>query len=214
MSAIFIDHYAALEIPRTAAGEDVRRAFRRLARVHHPDRGGEALRFHEIYTAYRLLSNEDDRARFDRQLVLRHVRSIMGQRKFIHPSRIVVPTTMAALAKRGLLRKQFRGRDRRMHLRVDYDLELPLGDDELKLPLLVPVPVTLRNICPECRGGDTHCPVCNGRGSYKSGGMFRLNIDGGLVTGQIIEIRLQGMRPAPLQYYKKSTIRIKVTRAA
>ncbi|HNE23775.1 MAG TPA: molecular chaperone DnaJ, partial [Leptospiraceae bacterium] len=75
-------------------------------------------------------------------------------------------------------------------------------------------PVTLRNICPECRGGDTHCPVCNGRGSYKSGGMFRLNIDGGLVTGQIIEIRLQGMRPAPLQYYKKSTIRIKVTRAA
>jgi len=55
-------------IARDASEGDVKRAFRELARKHHPDvnpeDGGEA--FREINEAYAVLSDRDSRARYDR----------------------------------------------------------------------------------------------------------------------------------------------------
>jgi len=215
-ASIFIDHYAALELNPGSPADEVRRAFYRLAKEHHPDRqGGDALKFHEIHTAYRMLTEPTSRALYDKQYVL-FKREQMDRvvRKIIPGSRMIIPTTVVALARRGLLRPKFRGRDRRFHLKVDYDMELPLLDEEFRIPLTVPVPVTLRNLCPECLGSDPHCGVCGGKGSYKSGGVFKLNLDGGITHGQVIEVSLAGMRPAPLSYYKKRSIRIKITKAS
>lgn len=42
-----------LEVPRDASEEDIRRAFRRLASIHHPDReGGDARQFRRARLAY------------------------------------------------------------------------------------------------------------------------------------------------------------------
>lgn len=62
------DYYVVLGVPRDASEADLKRAFRELARKHHPDvnpaDGGE--RFREINEAYAVLSNRDTRARYDR----------------------------------------------------------------------------------------------------------------------------------------------------
>ena len=62
------DYYAVLGIERSATESDVKRAFRELARRHHPDvnpaDGGE--QFREINEAYAVLSDRDARARYDR----------------------------------------------------------------------------------------------------------------------------------------------------
>ncbi|MCE9597178.1 MAG: J domain-containing protein [Spirochaetia bacterium] len=213
---VFIDHYAALDLKPGAPPEEVRRAFRKLAKTHHPDKnGGDALKFHELYTAYKLLTEPISRVSYDKQYILfKRAELWNARRKSIPVSRMVIPTTVAALARRGLLRPKFRGKDRRFHLKVDYDMELPLLPEEFQMPLLVPVPVTIRNLCPECLGSDSHCGVCGGKGSYKSGGVFKLHLDGGLTHGQVLEISLHGMRPAPASYYKKRKIRIKITKAS
>ncbi|HEY1814241.1 MAG TPA: DnaJ C-terminal domain-containing protein [Kofleriaceae bacterium] len=62
------DYYTVLGLTRDASEADVKRAFRELARKHHPDvnpdDGGEA--FREINEAYAVLSEPESRARYDR----------------------------------------------------------------------------------------------------------------------------------------------------
>lgn len=63
------DYYDILGVPRTASQEEIKRAFRQLAREHHPDvnqdpRADE--RFKEINEAYQVLSDPERRAQYDR----------------------------------------------------------------------------------------------------------------------------------------------------
>ena len=63
------DYYDVLGVGRNASNEDIRRAFRRLAFQHHPDRnrdGGATEKFKEINEAYEILSDPAKRANYDR----------------------------------------------------------------------------------------------------------------------------------------------------
>ena len=62
------DYYAVLGLTRDASEADIKRAFRELARKHHPDTGAEddGERFREINEAYTCLSDKEQRARYDR----------------------------------------------------------------------------------------------------------------------------------------------------
>jgi curved DNA-binding protein len=67
----FRDYYEVLGVPRTATPEEIKQAYRRLARKHHPDlapaaeRGQAAERFKELNEANEVLSDPDKRARYD-----------------------------------------------------------------------------------------------------------------------------------------------------
>lgn len=64
------DYYDILGVPRSADEKEIRQAYRRLARQHHPDvnPGDEdaAERFKSINAAYEVLSDADKRAKYDR----------------------------------------------------------------------------------------------------------------------------------------------------
>jgi molecular chaperone DnaJ len=63
------DYYEVLGVPREATPEDIKAAFRRLARQYHPDVSQEANaeeHFKEINEAYSILSDTDKRAAYDR----------------------------------------------------------------------------------------------------------------------------------------------------
>jgi molecular chaperone DnaJ len=59
------DYYAVLGVPRTASQEEIKKAFRRLAAEHHPDKGGDAAKFKEVNAAHQVLTDEVKKAKYD-----------------------------------------------------------------------------------------------------------------------------------------------------
>lgn len=59
------DYYAALGVPKTATPDEIKKAFRRLASQHHPDKGGDTQKFQTIQEAYATLGDEQKRAEYD-----------------------------------------------------------------------------------------------------------------------------------------------------
>ncbi len=69
MSVEFKDYYAILGVPRDAAAEDIKKAFRKLARKHHPDVAKDKKtaeeKFKEINEAYEVLGDPEKRTKYD-----------------------------------------------------------------------------------------------------------------------------------------------------
>jgi curved DNA-binding protein CbpA len=64
-----MDYYAILNLSPAADIEEIKQAFRRLARQFHPDVAGEGSRerFQQIHQAYQVLSDPEQRRRYDAQ---------------------------------------------------------------------------------------------------------------------------------------------------
>lgn len=60
------DLYADLGVERTATQDEIRTAYRKQAREHHPDRGGDAEKMAKANTAYAVLSDTEKRDRYDK----------------------------------------------------------------------------------------------------------------------------------------------------
>lgn len=69
MSVEFKDYYATLGVSRDAAAEDIKKAFRKLARKHHPDvakdKKSAEEKFKEINEAYEVLGDPEKRKKYD-----------------------------------------------------------------------------------------------------------------------------------------------------
>ena len=65
----FKDYYAILGVSKTATQDEIRKAFRKLARVHHPDvakdKKAAETKFKEINEANEVLSDPEKRQRYD-----------------------------------------------------------------------------------------------------------------------------------------------------
>src|SRR5690349_16738038 len=60
------DYYKVLGVPETATDKEIRRAYRKLAKEHHPDSNpGHEDRFKEISAAYDVLSDDEKRKAYD-----------------------------------------------------------------------------------------------------------------------------------------------------
>lgn len=60
-----MDYYEVLGVNRNASPEEIKKAYRRLAMEHHPDRGGDIKKFQDISQAYDTLSNSEKKSQYD-----------------------------------------------------------------------------------------------------------------------------------------------------
>ena len=60
-----MSHYDTLGVSKTATPEEIKKAYRKLASQHHPDKGGDTAKFQEIQTAYDTLSDPTKRSEYD-----------------------------------------------------------------------------------------------------------------------------------------------------
>ncbi|HET9622172.1 MAG TPA: J domain-containing protein [Kofleriaceae bacterium] len=126
------DYYAVLGLGRDASDGEIKRAFRELARKHHPDvnpaTNGEA--FREINEAYAVLSDRDARARYDRW---GHPEDTTGLSAVVEAAQDIINDVF----RRGRRGRQ-RGRDVRYTLELSFveaafgaskTITIPAGDE-------------------------------------------------------------------------------------
>lgn len=69
------DYYQTLGVDKNSSPEDIKKAYRKLANKHHPDKGGDQAKFKDISVAYETLSDPQRKAEYDMQ-------QQMGDRQF------------------------------------------------------------------------------------------------------------------------------------
>ncbi|SDQ04744.1 molecular chaperone DnaJ [Quadrisphaera sp. DSM 44207] len=158
------DHYAALGVPRDASTEDIKKAYRKLARQLHPDVNPSAgERFKEVSAAYEVLANPDKRRAYD---MGGSGGPGAGFGQGFGFSDIFETFFGGAGGGRGPVSRAQPGQDALIRLEVDLR-EAVFGSER---ELAVDTAVT----CPRCDGScaepgtsERTCDVCGGRGQVQ-----------------------------------------------
>ena len=199
------DPYKALGVDRKASDEEIKKAYRKLARQHHPDRNaGDAKaeeRFKEVQEAYSILSDPEKRRQYDAG------GGIFGGGGGFDPGAFregfggfgggigdILSDLFGSQGAPGGARAGGRARPERGR---DLETDVHVSFEQAMEGAQVPVSVPLSAPCPTCRGTGakpgtqpTVCPRCKGRGvEAESQGLFSISQPCGQCggTGTLIE---------------------------
>ncbi len=159
--------YDVLGVPRAASQQEIKKAFRRLARTYHPDlnpNGPSAeRRFREVQHAYDILGHADKRRQYDR-FGASYFRPGYSSAS-AHGVRDVVNEFMEAFVRQEMPRRK-RGEDLRYYLSITLE---EAGRGGYKT-----ITVNRSEDCDHCRGtgasdkdGKIPCPACEGLGEVR-----------------------------------------------
>lgn len=215
----YTDYYGVLGVGKTASEKDIRAAFRRLARQHHPDvskdpKAGE--RFKRINEAYQVLSDPKKRAKYD-QLGADWER-IEREGAFRQPSGGRRTATAEGFGDFSDFFRTFFGGEGDFQWPTegaavagrDLESELELSLEEAARGGRRTIEVEVPRTCPTCKGRGIitsqertrgrgavearTCPTCGGSGVTAQRRSLEVKIPAGVADGSRIRVRGEGGR--------------------
>jgi molecular chaperone DnaJ len=194
------DYYRTLGVGRNASDDEIKKAYRKLARKYHPDRNAgdkkAEERFKEISQAYDVLSDADKRKTYDRAGML----GGFGAGGNFDPSAFgggfsdILSNLFGASGSRSGAGRGQRSSEARG---ADLETEVALAFEQAVAGAQVPLAVPTSQPCSTCHAtgakpGTTPkvCPNCNGRGiESQSQGIFSISqpCSGCRGSGTVIE---------------------------
>jgi molecular chaperone DnaJ len=163
------DYYEVLGVPRSASDEEIKKAYRKLAFEHHPDRNRTTEseeRFKEINEAYEVLCSADKRAQYDR-----YGRVISSDWSGFDDFTFgglgdIFDAFFGGATNTTRRRGPRKGND--LHIKLDLSFEEAIFGAEKQFE------IQRVEKCPECRGigsepgsNPEKCPSCNGNGEVR-----------------------------------------------
>jgi curved DNA-binding protein len=200
MAVKFRDYYEVLGVAKTATPDEIKSAYRKLARKYHPDvnpgdKGAED-KFKEINEAYEVLSDGDKRKRYD-QLgpnwkageEFRPPPGWEGVQGGIGDFSDFFESLFGGRrAGRGGAGFVMRGRD--------VEAEIALTLEEAHRGVKRSITFQTSEPCPDCRGTGAKdkkaCPNCRGSGEIRRPKSFDVTIPSGVRDGSVIRLTGQG----------------------
>lgn len=201
--AIKKDYYETLGLSRKASDEEVKRAYRLLARQHHPDlhpakdKDVHTRRMQEVNEAYAVLGSKENRAKYDQ----------LGSDWEKGPPPPEDTGSGRGEASGGDAFSEFFRRTFRQDSgtspfeeqspgELDIEATLDLTLEEAVLGVEKSFSLMAAGLCPNCRGtgqkGKSFCPMCGGVGEVRHGREVKTKIPPGLLPGGRIRLKGQG----------------------
>ncbi|HWB61128.1 MAG TPA: molecular chaperone DnaJ [Chthoniobacteraceae bacterium] len=188
------DYYEVLEIDRTVTVEEIKKAYRRLAVKHHPDKNPDdpqaEERFKELGEAYDVLSDENKRAAYDRYGHAAFAQGTgPGAQGFHDPFDLFREMFGQGGGGGGIFEQFFggggggrgdrSGRQRGSDLRYDMQIKL----EEAAFGVEKEIEISRLDTCEKCGGRGAEegssastCPTCRGQGQViTSRGFFQVS---------------------------------------
>ena len=215
------DYYEVLGVDRQAGDAELKKAYRRLAMKHHPDRNAgddDANRkFREVQEAYGILSDSEKRAMYDRfghdAVAGAGAQAGPGGAGFGAGFEDIFGDVFGDVFGRGRGRSESRARGADLAYRIELDLEEAVFGVTRELGVEMPGP------CDTCNGSGCApgtqpetCPTCHGRGEIVSQqGFFSLRQTCPKCRGEgrIIRVPCHGCHGAG-RVRKERTLRVKI----
>lgn len=149
------DYYEVLGVDKNATADEIKKSYRKLAKEHHPDKGGDETLFKEISEAYEILSDSTKRSRYD---------------QFGHNDNMGNHDDMFS-GFQDMFGQFFRQRQRAERVGENMTLTVKLTLEEIYGGVKKKYNYTRNVSCTDCSGhGGTdsqECSVCNGQGQIK-----------------------------------------------
>lgn len=194
------DYYKILKINRDEDIKGIRAAYRKLAKVHHPDRAGQQNTdvFQDISEAYRVLSDPEKRRCYDESLL-----PIREHNRFDYVDR---PEPLIPVRNEGsrprrpsfgdVLESVWMRNAWPEELYTDhYDAEVLLSQEEAEHGCLINFSISIPNACTACREAASavplRCRYCRGAGSSKEELYFRIRIPPMVRNGATFELPIR-----------------------
>jgi len=208
MAKKFNDYYEVLQVPRTASEEEIKLAYRRRAREHHPDlhpdkdKDLHTHRMREVNEAYAVLSNKENRAKYDQ----------LGEHWKEGPPPQDNPPPRENPAGRfseegagafsdffqNMFRQSEGGGEAENVFPSDLDIEavLDLSLEEAVKGAEKSLSLMTRGLCQSCHGTGRRkgafCPVCGGVGETRQQREIKTRIPPGVLEGGRIRLKGEG----------------------
>ena len=180
------DYYDVLGVSPDAGADEIKRAYRQLARRYHPDISGDdrALAFRELTGAYDVLRDSTRRRRYDRSL---SAQAAEGRTWFSDEVAIDFPSVASVLDR---MRDAFFTAEPAITLSA----EMSLTPREAFSGVTVPFDVPLRRTCPRCGGRgevwNEWCATCAGLGEVAAAHSVNVRVPAGVSDGDTFRFSL------------------------
>jgi molecular chaperone DnaJ len=201
------DYYRILRLRENASADEIKRAYRQLAREFHPDLSGdeEARAFRDVKEAFDTLGDEERRRRYDRHVSSRRTAAVVpiqGSEWFADEVALDFPSVSPLLDR---IREALFGGDVLPDL---LSAEILLTAREAFHGTSVPLDVPVRRVCAGCGGrGESWmemCRHCAGTGQslfshqvqivlppgVRDGARFRLSVNPTSAPPTVVEVRI------------------------
>ena len=212
MAVKFRDYYDVLGVSKTATEDEIRKAYRGLARKHHPDinpgdKSAEE-KFKEINEAYEVLSDSEKRRRYDQlgrnwkagadftpppagedgRVEYADMGDIFGRDGGSSEFSDFFESIFGRRGGRSGASFRMRGQD--------IEAEVPLSLEEAHRGETHNITLQKTEVCPDCSGSGTKdgktCPTCGGTGAIRRPKSFEVTIPAGVRDGSLIRLAGQG----------------------
>lgn len=223
------NYYKLLNVPFGASIEEIKKAFRELAKQYHPDVAGEEYTeyFKEIVEAFQVLSEPESKKIYDEfykrvikerdwenleevNIKAENIKDI-GYPLVVPPSRIEYSITLRGLLERGLkiFENTFKHED--FVEELGSDIVIYLTDEEVVFGSVAIIELPARKLCPVCHGErGVSCYLCGGLGFINTTEKIKIIIQPNILDDYIIEINPNDYKPYKFMDFNAKKLRIKI----